>query len=153
MEIAGFLALFIGLFGAFQLVDWGANLLMYFQVDVGESLMPVVAFIVLFVLILLSIYFLGRFIKTVLHITPLGIIDSILGGVVGVIKWAFGISLIIWVIEALGFKAVVEMFHNSLVLPYISQLAPLFVAFIAVGIPYFQELWSSIELLFKQTPP
>lgn len=153
MEIAGLLALFLGLFGALQLVDWGVSLLMYFQIDVGEGLLPIVAFIILFVLILLSVYLLGGFIKAVLHITPLGIVDSFLGSVVGLIKWAFGISLILWVMDVLALEVFVDALDDSLVLPYIFQLAPLFVSFIAMGIPYFQELWSSIEALFKQSQP
>ncbi len=151
LEIAGFLALFLGLFGAFQLVDWGVGLLAHFKIDIGESLLPVVAFVILFVVILLSIYFLGRFIKAVLHITPLGIIDSIMGGLVGVIKWSFGISLAIWIMDALEVEVAGDALNNSLVLPYIAQLAPLFVEFIAMGIPYFHELWASIEALFKQS--
>lgn len=153
MEIAGLLALVIGLFGAFQLVDWGASLLRHFQIDIGESWAPIIAFIILFILILVSVYLLGRFVKAVLHITPLGIMDSFLGSVVGLIKWAFGISLVLWIIEVLEVGFVARTFNDSLVLPYISQLAPLFVDFIAMAIPYFQELLSSIEALFKQSQP
>lgn len=153
MEIAGLLALVIGLFGAFQLVDWGASVLMHFQIDIGESWVPIIVFIILFILILMSVYLLGRFIKAVLHITPLGIIDSFLGSVVGLIKWAFGISLVLWILETLEVSFMDRTFNDSLVLPYISQLAPLFVDFIAMGIPYFQELLSSIEALFKQSQP
>ena len=153
MEIAGLLALVLGLFGAFQLVDWGVGLLVYFQIDAGESLLPIVAFVILFVLILVSIYFLGRFIKAVLHITPLGIIDSLMGGLVGVVKWAFGISLAIWVMRAFEVEVGDDALNNSLVLPYIAQLAPLFIEFIVMGIPYFYDLWASVEALFKQSQP
>lgn len=153
MEIAGLLALLLGLFGAFQLLDWGVAFLSHFQMDISDSVLPAIAFVVLFILILVGIYLLGRFIKAVLHITPLGIIDSIMGGFVGLLKWAFGISLVFWVMEVLEVKVAGDSLSNSLVLPYIIYLAPLFISFITAIIPYFHELLSSIEALFKQSQP
>lgn len=153
LEIAGLLGLFLALFGAFQLVDWGVELLAGFNKDISEGILPIIAFVILFVLILIGVYLLGRIIKTVFHITPFGILDNIIGCIVGALKWALGISLIFWLLGILEVEVGINSMEDSLVLPYILLLAPLFIDMIGLMIPYFQELLSSIEALFKYPQP
>lgn len=153
LEIAGLLGLFLAFFGTLQLVDWGAGILAGYNKDISESILPIVAFIILFVLILIGVYLSGKIIKAAFHITPFGILDNIIGGVVGVLKWSLGISLVFWILGFLEIEVGADSMKDSLVLPYILLLTPFFMDLIVAIIPYFQELLSSIEALFKNSQP
>lgn len=153
LEVAGLLGLFLALFGAFQLVDWGVQLLIGYNESINETLLPVIAFVILFVLILVGVYLLGRIVKAAFHITPFGFLDNLVGCFVGILKWALGISLFFWVLGVLKVEIAPEQMGQSWVFPYIVLLAPLFMDIVAAMIPYFQELLSSIEALFKQIEP
>ena len=150
LEIAGFLGFFLALFGAFQLLDSGISVLSSYQ-EMNNGLIPVMAFIFLFIIILVSVHIIGRLLKTALHITPFGLIDNILGAFLGILKWAFGISLIFWLLSVLEISLPEEQINNSIVVPYITKIAPVFMDLIVYVVPYFQELLSSIEVLFRQT--
>lgn len=152
LEITGFLGLFLAIFGAFQFVDWGVRLISQYM-EIGSRLLPVVAFIAIFVAILVSVYLLGNFIKATFHITPFGIIDSFLGGLVGILKWSLLISLCFWLIAVLDFELNNEQFKSSLVFPYVLSLAPYFIDFVSILIPYFHELVESIKALFTAETP
>lgn len=152
LEITGFLGLFLAIFGAFQFVDWGIQFISQFM-EISSRLLPVVAFIAIFVAILISVYLLGSFIKATFHITPFGIIDSFLGGLVGVLKWSLVISLCFWLIAVLEFDLNNEQFESSIVFPYVLSLAPYFLDFLGILIPYFQELLESIKALFTAEAP
>lgn len=152
MEIAGFAGFFLALFGGFQLLDSGIKILSGYH-QMNNGVLPVIAFVVIFLVILISVHIAGRLLKAAFHITPFGLIDNIFGSILGLIKWAFGISLIIWLLSMLEVALPEEHFQNSLMMPYIARLAPLFMDFIAYVIPYFQELLSSIEMLFKKSEP
>lgn len=152
LEITGLLGLFLAIFGAFQFVDWGVSFMAQFG-ELNSSILPVVAFIAIFVGILISVYLLGNLIKATFHITPFGIFDSLIGGIAGILKWALVISLLFWLIGVLEFELHNEQFQSSVVLPYIILLAPYFLDFIGFLIPYFQELLISIKTLFTIDKP
>lgn len=152
LEITGLLGLFLAIFGAFQFVDWGVGFIAQFF-EINSSILPVIAFVILFIGILISVYMLGKLIKATFHITPFGIFDSIIGGIVGILKWALIISLFFWLIGVLEFELNNEAFRSSVVLPYIVLLAPYFLDFIGFLIPYFQELVISIKALFTIERP
>jgi membrane protein required for colicin V production len=152
LEITGLLGLFLALFGAFQFVDWGVTFIAQF-VEVNSGILPAVAFIAIFVGILVSVYLLGNLIKATFHITPFGIFDSLFGGIVGILKWALIISLLFWLIGVLEFELQNEQFQSSAILPHIILLAPYFLDFIGFLIPYFQELLISIKTLFSIDRP
>lgn len=152
LEITGLLALLLAIFGAFQLIDWGISFITRFG-EVNAGLITVVAFIGIFLAIFFTVYLVGWIAKATVHITPFGIIDSILGMIVGIFKWAFLISLVFWIFTLFDINLNHEQFRDSRVMPYVVMLAPYFLDLIGLVIPYFKELVSSIEILFKGVKP
>src|SRR5690606_20672198 len=107
----------------------------------------------IFLAIFFAVYIVGWVAKTTVHITPLGIFDSILGMVLGVFKWSFLISLLFYVAMLFEISLNHEQFANSKVMPYVIVLAPYFLDLIGMVIPHFEELLASIENLFNGGEP
>jgi uncharacterized membrane protein required for colicin V production len=81
------------------------------------SLLPFMAFLVIFVLIIIAVNLIGSLLKKVIDWTPLGMVDNIAGAVLGVLKWAIGISVIFWVIGALQLEFITSAAEKSKILP------------------------------------
>lgn len=150
MEIAGFLAFIIAIIAGFLLLDWGMGILSRYVRDLG-SLLPFVAFLIIFIMILIGIILLGKFLKTALHLTPLGIADSLAGAFLGILKWAFGLSLLIWLVSTVGMDTTGEVVSGSQIFPWLVPIAPFVFSTIAEWLPFLGNLFDSIRLLFEET--
>lgn len=149
MEIVGFLAFIIAVIAGFQLLEWGMEILAGYVNDLG-NLLPFLAFLIIFIIILISITLLGKLIKTALHLTPLGIADSFAGAFLGLVKWAFGLSLFIWLISVVGIEVSDQWSEGSRIYPWLAPVAPFVFAKIADFVPFFEELLNSITNLFNK---
>lgn len=138
LEIVGILALLLGIFGAIKLLQEGMEFLSE-HFEISSQFLPYVAFLVLFILIMVGVSIIGRFIKKVIDLTPLGTLDNFAGAVVGVLKWALGISFLIWATVAFGFNFFEEE-EQSPLYNYIAQLAPWVVEKVQSLTPSFDKL-------------
>ena len=152
LEVAGLFGLLLAVFGAFQFIDWGVKFIGRFG-ELNAGLVTVIAFVAIFLAIFMAVYLIGWLAKATVHITPFGIIDSILGMIVGVFKWSFLISLLFYIMLLFDWNPDHEQFQNSEVMPYVVILAPYFLDLIGMVIPYFEELVASIERLFNGEKP
>ena len=98
LEVITILAFVVAVIGALQLMSWGVVVLSDTLQTEGAWL-SLLAFVLLFVGILTGVSIAGKMLKSVVHLTPIGYLDGILGGAVGAIKWAFGISIIMILLE------------------------------------------------------
>ena len=147
LAVAGFFGFFLALFGAFQLVDWAVALFSnYMELP---YLLPALAFIIIFFTIIVGVYLLARIAKAAFHITPFGIFDNLTGALLGVLQWALGISLVFWLFAVLEIEVPLVHFEGSVFFPYITIFASMFVDLIIFIVPYFQELLTSVEEIFK----
>lgn len=138
MGIVGILALLFGIFGAIKLLQEGMELLSE-HFEISSQILPYVAFLVLFLLILLGISLIGRLFKRIIDLTPLGTLDNIAGAVAGVFKWGLGISFLIWATAAFDFDFFGEKKESPLY-NYIAQLAPWFMEKVQPFVPPLKEL-------------
>ncbi|MEM9981532.1 MAG: CvpA family protein, partial [Bacteroidota bacterium] len=104
----GFLLTFISLISFFLALVLG---LKFYQVimeaiapsiKVSESFLPYIAFFITFALIWFGINKLGDYLKRVLDATLLGGVDNLVGAALGGLKFAFFISLFLWLFNKLG---------------------------------------------------
>ena len=99
-QLFGLVALFLGVFCAFHFSSFAAGyIIKWFHPT--ENLTQILAFIVTFVGVLLLIVFLGRLVEGLLRITALGLFNRILGLVFSVVKNAFILSIVIYLLEML----------------------------------------------------
>ncbi|HVD98351.1 MAG TPA: CvpA family protein [Cytophagaceae bacterium] len=142
VTIIAFLAFIIGILAAFKLLDTGMKFLKGYISD--NNWLPFIAFVVIFILVYITILLLSKFLKSALNSTLLGRFDEIAGGLLGIVKMAFGVSLLIWLIDVIHLNYLVNIFKGSFFYPYLVNFAPKIVSWISHVIP-FQDIFQSLK--------
>ena len=139
IEIIGLVALILAIIGGLKLVQWGGEFLRN-TFDIDSIWLPVITFILIFLIILLIVYSIGSMLKHAVHLTLLGSVDRLAGSVLGIIKWAFGLSVIIWFFSNIGFVFPEEMSANTFVYPQIYDFAPMVFGYLSSLFPFIGEV-------------
>ncbi|MDN5201554.1 CvpA family protein [Fulvivirgaceae bacterium BMA10] len=148
LELIGFLALVIAIVGAFKLLHVGIAFLEN-HFNGFSHILPFIAFILLFVGIIILINILGRAIKKILDLTLLGSVDNLFGAILGILKWSFGVSLFLWLITKAGFGLPEHLTENTFLYPIIEPIGPQVIDFVASIVPYSEELIDSIKEMIQ----
>ena len=148
LEVIGILAFFVALVAGFKLLHWGTNLLSE-QIDISESFLPYVAFLLLFAAIVIGINLLGKALKKVLDMTFFGTFDNLAGAIIGLFKWALAISIFIWLIDTLEVSLPSDAMADSFVYPLLQPFAPQVFSSLGDVLPSAQSLFHPIQ----QTQP
>lgn len=144
--IISIVAFFVAIILAFHLMDWGAELLAA-KVENLTFMLPFVAFLIIFLAVVLSIRGLAYVVKKTLDLTILGSLDSVAGSVLGVLKTGFALSLILWVANSFDFKFSQPWIKESVFYSYIQPVAPLTINFVDGYTPIVKETIASIQEL------
>ena len=145
LEIIGILAFVLAIIGGFKLMEYGMTLLDEYLEDF-DNLLPFISFLVIFLAILLLINLLGKVIKKMVDMTLLGGVDKFAGAIVGIAKWAIGLSIVLWLTNNFGIELPGQ--NEELVLyPFITDLAPNVIEAASVVMPFAEELFDSIKEL------
>ena len=123
LEIIGILAFLIALVVGFKLLHWVMQFLNE-QDLIHESLLPYIAFLLLFAGIVIGINLLGKALKKVLDMTFFGTFDNLAGAIIGLFKWALGISVLIWLLSSLEVQLPPDSLTGSRVYPLLQPFAP-----------------------------
>jgi membrane protein required for colicin V production len=142
MAVTGLFALLAGMIGA---VAWTPDFLAYIsqRSDLSPEILSILAFLAIFIGIVIALNIVGKLIKIVIDLTPLGAIDGLIGAMLGLLKWALGVSIILWVLDKAEISFAADEPNSILV--YVRQVAPYVFAQIIDWSPYFQELLKNIE--------
>ena len=145
MELATILAFVLAIIGGFKLLHWGMGLLdTHFEVN--GNLLPYLTFILIFIGIILLVNLIGKMLKRVLDMTLLGSFDAFAGALVGLLKWIFGVSVILWLTTNVGLL-IPDYINDSLLYPYIINIAPSVVGYVAILWPLAEDLFHPIKEL------
>ena len=101
VEIAGVIALILGLLGSFKFSNVLGNTIENL-IDWDSKTIQIVSFIFLFILIIYSISLLAKMITKTLKLIALGWLNRILGGFFGFLKWAVVLSAFTLIISELN---------------------------------------------------
>ena len=124
LEIIGILAFFVALVTGFMLLNWAMDFLQT-KIEISDSLLPYVAFLLLFAAIVIGINLLGKALKKVLDLTFFGTFDSLAGAIIGLFKWALAISFLIWMVNTLEIEIPSDSLSGSRVYPLLQPFAPI----------------------------
>ena len=72
-------------------MEYGMTLLDQYFEDF-DNLLPFISFLIIFLAILLLVNMLGKVVKKMVDMTLLGGVDRFAGAIVGIAKWAIGLS-------------------------------------------------------------
>jgi membrane protein required for colicin V production len=148
LEVASLLSFVLGVIGGLALLNDAIPLVRNY---VGEAfgLLPLVSFLLVFALILWGVHLLSTFIKTAVHLTPLGILDNLGGAACGVLKWVLGLSLLLHGIGLAGLNLISPgLVAQSQVLPVVQQATPLALEIVGFVLPFAGTLLEKLRTVF-----
>jgi membrane protein required for colicin V production len=141
MELFSFGAILLGILGGFKLMGYAMNLLSD-EFDINETVLPYVAFAIVFIGILVAVRLLGRLIKVSIDETFLGRIDQAAGAGLGFLKAAFLLSVALWILDALDFDLPEKWTTDSWLLPRVEAFAPQVTVWIGDYVPFFKDVFT-----------
>jgi membrane protein required for colicin V production len=98
VSIASLLGLILGYYLSVRFA-WYFEDLLKGSAEQGSMLTHVLAFIICFSLVVVAVHFIGKTVQKMVELTPLGIINRIMGALLGVLKGLLIVAAIIYVIE------------------------------------------------------
>lgn len=148
LEVASLLAFVLGVVGGLMLLNDAIPLVRHYA---GEAfgLLPIVSFLLVFALIGWGVHLLGSFVKSAVHLTPLGLLDNLLGGAAGALKWVLGLSLLL---HGLGLAGVhllsPTLTANSHMLPLVREATPVALEIVGFVMPFATTLLDRLREVF-----
>ena len=138
LELFSVGALVLATLGSIRFVDRAVGLCSGWYHGQSEVL-PYVVFVLLFVAILITITFVGKFFKAIIKPTLLGRFDRFVGSVVGSFKWAIYSSTLLWLGSLLELKIPEGYTENTFLFPIIESLVPQLLAWCPSWVSFIQE--------------
>ncbi len=140
MELITLVAFFVAIFASIKLLDWGISILQKY-ISGFDHILPIMAFALIFIGVILLMNYLGKSLKSILDMTLLGSLDDLGGAIMGAVKWAFFISILIWIYESFAGDFSSETVASSYLYGPISGLAPGIIRFFSGLYPTFMEIF------------
>jgi membrane protein required for colicin V production len=141
MELFFLVAIVLGVFLGFKLMAWGVEYLSE-KFNADKAVLPYISFALIFLLVMVIVTFIGKRIKNSLDKTFLGQMDSAAGALLGLIKYAFCISIIIWLAESFKIDIVSAWGEESKIYGVLEPIAPMFSSLFGDFLPFFKETFS-----------
>lgn len=138
LELFFLLAIILGVFIGFKLMGSGVEYLSE-KFNADKEVLPYISFAIIFLIVMVVVSLIGKSIKNSLDKTFLGKMDAIAGAVLGLIKFAFGISVIIWLIEAFQISFPEGWKEESALYPIAAKVAPTLSEYFGEFLPFFKE--------------
>ncbi|MTI20260.1 CvpA family protein [Fulvivirga sp. RKSG066] len=148
LEVIAILAFILAIIGGFKLLHLAMDFLDQ-NFSIQGDLLPYIAFIAIFIAIILGVNLLGKALKRVIDLTLLGTVDNLAGLIISVLKWAFGLSVILWLTDSFGFNLPEEWLDGSLLYPIILPFAPTVVDYFSALIPFAHDLFDMIKSMLQ----
>lgn len=126
IELCSLIALILGIYFAINFSNYASDLLVN-NFDIGEKYLSISAFVITFIAIVVGVFFIGKILEKFIDVLMLGFINHIAGAAFGILKAAFLISIILWIINSFDFTNSIiksEQKANSMLYENLEMLAP-----------------------------
>ena len=148
LEVVSLLAFVLAAVGGLSLLSAAVPLVRQYVGD-AFGMLSLVSFALVFVVIMWGVHLLGGLLKTAVHLTPLGVLDNLLGGAAGMLKWLLGLSLLLHGTGLAGLHLLSPaLVVGSQVLPIVQQATPLALQITGYVMPVAQDLLVRMRLAF-----
>ena len=126
MEVASLIALIAGIYGAIHFSHFIINLLTDY-VSWNEQYITWAGYALTFILIVLVITIVGKLLTKLVKLIALNLFNRILGGIFGLVKTVFLLSVLLMFINSLNTTQFIETetFDNSRLYTIVQPIAPL----------------------------
>ncbi len=140
MELFFLCSLVLGVFVGFKLMAVGVDYL-HKEFNADNTFLPYLSFLIIFILVVVLVVWVGRRIKNSVDKTFLGKIDAIAGAALSMLKYAFCISVLIWLMSSFHYSLPASWVAGSWLYPKIEVFAMEFSGFFGSFLPFFQEIF------------
>ena len=126
IELSSLIALILGIYFAINFSNFAADFLIR-NFSIGEKYVSIVAFMFTFMVVVFVVFMIGKILEKFIDIILLGFVNKLAGGVFGIIKAVFLISVILWIINSFDIsKSIIKekLKQDSLFYAPIEQFAP-----------------------------
>lgn len=141
LELFFLIALVLGVFVGFKLMSWGVEYLSQ-KFNADTAILPYISFALIFIIVAVVVTFLGGRIKNSIDKTFLGRMDAAAGAVLGLLKYAFSISIILWLVDSFKISLPESWVSDSILYPVVAHVAPTIASFFGDFLPFFKETFS-----------
>ncbi len=138
MELFFLLALVLGVFAGFKLMGLGVEYLTH-EFNADQEVLPYISFLLIFLIVVGIVTFIGGRIKNSMDKTFLGRMNAIAGALLGLVKYAFSISIILWLVDSFKISLPSDWVNDSMLYPLVAQVAPTLASFFGDFLPFFKE--------------
>ncbi len=140
MGLFSVLAVLLGILGGFKLMG-NAMVLLDQQFNIDETVLPYIAFAVVFILVVVVVNLIGKSIRASLDEDFLGKADQSAGALLGIFKTAFMLSVGLWIIQSLKVNLPDKWTENAWLYPKLSVLAPSVAQWVSEYLPLFDDVF------------
>ena len=140
LELFALLAVILGVLCGFKLMG-SAMVLLSDKIDVNEKVLPYIAFIVVFLVVVGVVNILGKLISVSVNRSFLGAADKAAGGLLGLLRTTFMFSVVLWIVDALKFSFLPNWTEGSRLYPIIADVAPTLTVWISELLPVFKDVF------------
>ncbi len=126
IELASLAALVLGIWAAIHFSWYTAGVLDDY-IDISKKYLSIISFIVTFILVVILVYFVGRLVEKFVSIIALGFVNKLFGAVFGILKAAFILSLLIFIINSMDTRKTIiteKLREGSLLYHPVERLVP-----------------------------
>ena len=152
LELFSIGSLFIAIIGSIKVLNKVISFYTKWYGSLGD-LMPYILFVLIFILIIVAVTFAGRLLKNLINLTLLGSLDQLAGAVLGIFKWAFLVSSLLWIINLLHLRLPTHYTDHTILLPLIQSLAPRLMAFLPTWLPALKNWFDHTSPLDSKPNP
>lgn len=141
-QAASLAALLLGIYGAIKFSHFTAQALRV-RLDITSEYLPLIAFAITFILIVILIHFAGKLIEKIIKAIALGYVNKILGILFSLAKAAFIISVILTGINSINANTEIipdKQIEKSLLYKPLSKIAPAVFPYL-----HFEEIKQNLE--------
>lgn len=127
VELASLIALIAGIYGAIHFSYYAVDFLRE-RVSWSENTINLASFAITFIIIVIIISLAGKILSKIADFAMLGLVNRILGGIFGILKAAFIISVIIMFIAALNDRVSFideDVKNESILYQNVEMIAPM----------------------------
>lgn len=146
-ELVAVIALVLGFILGLKLLTTVIPVIQQF-IGNAYGLLPFVSFLAVFISVIVGVRFLGILLKKFLDITPLGVFDNLLGGVLGGLKFCLAISLLLYVSGLAGISVSGNMASTSVVYPVVLKATPYALEIMGYLLPFVKGILATLKGLF-----
>lgn len=150
LEIVAILAFVLAVVLGFKLLGFGLDFLQPY-VSSTNRLLPYFSFAIIFFPIIFLVNKLGSLLRRSLQFTLIGSFDSMAGAMLGILTWAFGISVFLWLVTSVGVLIPDDAIADTFIYPVIKPIAPQVISKASALFPLGEDLLRSVQQALEQS--